>query len=140
MPSLSGLICEQYQGVIPEIDYPDVPANLVVMAALGGGLSERHGYFSFAYWMAGSSPAMAAEPKFGVDSMVSSLSGNVGDPSPGMCWPRYGFLITSKRFRGSWRCFGPLLLNLMTVGLARAQSNAQAENEANGTRQKKIDV
>ena len=31
--------------VIPELDYPDVSANSVVMAALGGGHPEKHKVF-----------------------------------------------------------------------------------------------
>jgi hypothetical protein len=62
---------------IQEFDYPNVSANFTVMAALRGGHPEKHRYFSFPHWMAVSSPAMTAEPKFAVDSVVSSLSGNI---------------------------------------------------------------
>ena len=44
--------------VIPELHYPDVSANSVVMAALGGGHPEKQGLLS-CDWMAGSCPAIS---------------------------------------------------------------------------------
>jgi hypothetical protein len=38
---------EKYQGVIPALDYPNVSANRIVMAALRGGHPEKHGYSGF---------------------------------------------------------------------------------------------
>jgi len=68
------------RAVIPELDYPDVSANSVVMAALGGGHPEKHKVFqAVTGWpgQAWSSPAMNVERKFANVFMASSASGNI---------------------------------------------------------------
>ena len=75
------------------LDYPDISANFVVMAALEAAIQKIQGISSYD-WMAGSSPVMTVGRKFANVFMASSASGNMGvikfrddggdDPLPGL--------------------------------------------------------
>jgi hypothetical protein len=61
--------------VIPELDYPDVSAGFVVMAALEAAIQKNISSYD---WMAGSSPVMTVGREFANVFMASSVSGNMG--------------------------------------------------------------
>jgi hypothetical protein len=97
--------------VIPELDYPDVSADSVAMAApplvMAGrrpGHPENWKCLQCVSWMAGSSPAMTVETKFADVIMAFSASGNIRDRNKSkrllFCGPARASL---GRDDGGWR-------------------------------------